>query len=239
MATTGQPRKPVSRKKNREAGGTKRQRGGSKRPPMALPRPDKFTFIIIAVGALVAAGLMFFAVRNTTAAAESAADDRAEAEATLNSNRQKLAEHEANQVYSGPALAAVVGPAEAFLPNVESAPQVTEQVNAVVDSAEVAGLVPGEFATSGRFVDAGGAKRYDFPLTVSGNPAAITAWFEALYAQQPLITFTTTGGTYSEGEATVNMDVTLWATSDEEWGSGRSSGAALEGLEGLSGGAGG
>lgn len=242
MARTGEPRKPVSRKKaagaNKGKGAAKRRRG-SRRAPVALPRPDKLTFIIVGAGGALLVALWFLVVKPTSAAAETAAEERAAAESMLQQNEARLDEHESNQVYYGSSLHEVVAVAEAFLPNYETADPASV-IGEVANSARTAGLNIGGYSIPPAYTTDGAARVLNVTFTdVSGAPAAVTEWFRTLSSQRPLVTFNTTGASVSEESMTLTVNITVWASADEEWSSGGGPGGEAvdlgEGLGGLTG----
>lgn len=251
MAQTGETHKPVSRKKKAavKAKGTQKRRRGSKRPAVALPRPDKLTLIIVGVGAALLVALWFLVVTPTSTAATNAATELSEAEATLAKNERRLDQYNSNQTYQGSTLTAVVGPAEAFLPFFEDPEfEPSKVIGAIAADAKSRGLQLGEYKIASGYTDDGGARVLAVTFTdVTGLPGEITGWLDALSEWNPLVTFTTdgaamTGTVDSEGDSrsmVLTVNVTAWASPDETWSAGGTGGAEVvdieEGLGGLTG----
>lgn len=243
MARTGEPRKPVSRKKAAAAAskgqGAPKRRRGARSAPVALPRPSKLSFIIVGAGAALLVALWFLVVKPTVSAAESAAEDRAAAERVLRDNESRLEQHESKQVYQGASLTEVVSAAEEFLPFFEEAdPAVV--VGEIANTARATGLTVGGYSIPPAYTSDAGARVLNVTFTdVSGPPAAVTEWFTTLSSMRPLVTFETSGASVSEDSMTLTVNVTVWASADEAWSSGGGPAGEVvdlgEGLGGLTG----
>lgn len=182
-------------------------------------KPNKVTFRILALGAAAVAALWFGVNNPASTNATEAAKEHAAAKSSHDKLAAEIDSFRSGASYTAREIGPAVAPVEALLPE-RGSPGGT--ANRIRDLAVASGLSVGSVSFPNAYTPDGPDKlRADVKLEVDGPVAGITSWLDALAEFEQLVTVTTPGPSMdADGNASLSVTATVWATTLEGWADG-------------------
>lgn len=189
---------------------------GSKKASLRPSRPFTRAFLI---GLLISGALYGTVHRKEIERRVDAVAKTAELESQLATTQAQIDEHNSGLALKPAELTSLISPIEQLLPNASSPGPAISSVQQLASSRNV-NIENISFTDA--FTDAGGGlESTTISFQASGSGAAILGFLDALGEYPQLITATIPSISLGEGDTSVQVGLTVWASTSPEWRNGR------------------